>query len=251
MLLLASLLSPSALACLCVGADARLISPNIDATGVPTNTRIWIWNWQGLTYDPEDLAPVDEAGSSLGDLEIVEHGQEEAFLLEFRFTEELPPNTFVQIVAESTGRDQFQFTTGDGPDHSPPTWGGKYTTDREADQFCEGGRWIDFVFEGAEDNSGQDLVVNLKPRGVGWEIWGPAEHTGTSWSGLCGGEDSLLDSMNRSYDVTIYDVAGNALDAGVVSSCGGCETGGAGVRAWMILGGIGVVLGRRRRPGSG
>ncbi len=240
------LATPRAAACLCVGADATLLSPPSGATGVPTNARIWIWNWQGLTYDPDDLAPVDDQGNSLGSLEIVEHGREDAFLLEFRFTEELPPETFVQIVATSNGQEQFQFTTGDSPDHSPPTWEGKYKVDIGKEAHCDEKRWLSFFLEGMEDNSQQPVVVRLRPRGKGdYEIWGNEETTATRWSGQCGGEKSLKDSLQRSYDVTLFDVAGNELDGGVVSSCGGCDSGGKG--AGLAL--VGMLGGWRRRKG--
>ncbi|HNC99662.1 MAG TPA: hypothetical protein PKW90_26270, partial [Myxococcota bacterium] len=79
------LLLPRANACQCIGADATLLSPAQDATGVPTNAHIWVWMWQGMTFNPEDWAAFTEEGDALGALEISEQGVDQAFLVEFRF----------------------------------------------------------------------------------------------------------------------------------------------------------------------
>ena len=246
MLLAAILLLPPAEACQCIGADATQLSPAPEATGVPTNAKIWVWAWQGLTFNPDDWAVSTEAGEPLGPWEIRTQGVDQAFVLEFSFPEELPPNTVVKVIDTRSLFEQIRFTTGDGPDHEAPTWGGKYTVDLGNDDFCDERRWISFFLEDAQDNSGQELVVQLIPKtGDGLEIWGTAKVLGPYWSGLCGGDESLEESFHRSYDVTIYDVAGNKLDAGVVSSCGGCQSGGPGTGLGLV--GVLSAWSRRRR----
>jgi hypothetical protein len=156
--------------------------------------------------------------------------------IKLRPIEEPEPGDIIEVwIPQSTDPAMAgTWTVGDGPDHDPPQWDGKYAVDtivnREDDcGFAEHSHYI--TFRDVSDDLGLDLVRS-EVRGIGEFIRDDYDGKGTGFDvrwDACGYDDlSLYDEFHRAYEVTLEDAAGNTTGPFVVRTgrnplgCGGC-----------------------------
>jgi hypothetical protein len=176
-------------------------------------------------------------------------------------SEDFPPNAYVVLWDYATDSDVTTFTTGTDRDEAPPTWSPRrYTSDFSYTDYAGDGcesTVISFRIEGVTDPGGFVPLFLLEPLDALGEIdfgvgeVGESTAVGASFREACGGDENILKRSGRNYNLTIFDVAGNVLDGGVLRGSCACAT-TSGTQAGSVLLGLAVgVVVLRRRPSRG
>lgn len=217
-------------ACFCTEAGVTVISPEDGAEGLPTNTVVFLnefdsavgflgdgdlaWRIDGV-YDTNIAATV-YGYFQAGDTRAVSVVPDQDF----------PAEASVELMVLDGEVRVVQFATGLDRDATPPVWGGKYSyeyTYIDATSGCDMA-FVRYTLEGASDDGGLQVVTLHAPivaeGSYGFNV---GDVVGRSLHERCGGDMSIADPAGRGADLTIYDVAGNALAGGRLNPQCGCR----------------------------
>jgi hypothetical protein len=157
--------------------------------------------------------------------------------IQLRPIEEPDPGDVIEVwIPQSTDPVMAgTWTIGDGPDHDPPQWDGKYAVDtivnrEDACGFAEHSHYI--TFRDVSDGFGLDLVRS-EAISIGEFVSDDRLGDGTGfdvrWDACVIDDLSMYGDFHRRYEVTLEDAAGNTTGPFVVGTrkvplgCGGCR----------------------------
>lgn len=228
-------LASPAFACLCVGGG----EPDLEVTAAtgptaPRNAGVWIVSTADddafderfeLRADP----PVD-AGRRV-DMSRVLAGRGAGFL---GFEQPVPEGTVVSLIDLATGLVVADWTAGPDVDTEAPSWDGRYRVDASRsggpDNSCgtmESQRYE--LLDVSDDHAGPaELLIHLASRRVGRDLWGWGdEMPRVGRVEACPSpldDPTLEDHWRRSFDVEVFDLAGNVTTGHRVSTSGCAST---------------------------